>query len=213
MHKDEGQDDDGHFSSSYSLTEPEDTKAHYKSWAATYDKEVSEENQYAQPQRCAEALAQYLEPARTRVLDAGCGSGLSGVALKAAGYKTIDGCDFSPDMLARAHDKGVYAKLFEADLNEGQPDTSNATYDAVTAVGVFSFGHVSPDACDDLLRITKPGGYLIIALNEKFWDEGSLSKKVNQLESDGAIRILSTEYGAHLPGHDVNGWVLVLRKK
>ncbi len=205
--------DNGHFSSSYSLEDPEDTKEHYKSWAATYDKEVGEDNEYAQPQRCADTLKRHLAPGDSRILDAGCGSGLSGSALAAAGYTNIDGCDFSPDMLALAKDKGVYANLFEADLNAGQPTIANETYDAVTAVGVFSFGHVSPDACDDLLRLVKQGGFFVIALNEKFWDEGSLPRKIEQLESLGGIEVLSREYGDHLPGHNVNGWVIAMRKR
>ena len=208
----QGTDETGHFSASYGIDDPEETKAHYASWAATYDKEVAEQNGYVQPQRCAQALsANALDPS-ARILDAGCGSGLSGVAMRLAGYSNLDGCDFSPDMLKLAKEKQVYANLFEADLNAPQKDIADGTYDAVTAVGVFSFGHIMPDACDELLRIIKPHGLFVIALNEKFWDKGTLEEKLKRLEREGRIEMLSMEYGDHLPGHNVNGWVIVMRR-
>ena len=206
-------EDSGHFEAAYSLENNDQTRDHYRSWADTYDKEVSEVNGYAQPQRVAEMAAKIAPDKEVRILDAGCGSGLSGEAIKAAGYNHIDGCDFSPEMLEKSLEKGCYGKLFEADLNAVIPDTEDATYDMVTCVGVFSFGHVYPDACDELLRVLKPGGHLIIALNEPYWDKGDLSNKLDQLVADGTIDVLEKQYGDHLPGHDVMGWVIAAVKK
>lgn len=208
----DSKDDRGHFSSSYALESSEDTLKHYSSWAATYDKEVGVDNAYAQPTRTAEMLGRYLPSPDIRILDAGCGSGLSGEALRAHGYREIDGCDFSPEMLEISSQKNCYRTLFEADLNIGLPQVSDDTYDAVVCVGVFSFGHVMPNACDDLLRVLRKGGILIIALNEKFWARGDLAAKIDQLEKDGIVRVKAREYGDHLPGHDVKGWVLALEK-
>lgn len=201
-----------HFKNAYSLESAQETLEHYAKWAESYDQEVAEENGYAQPQRTAEALAAHLPPEGTVILDAGCGSGLSGLALANAGYRKIDGCDFSPDMLAKAAEKNVYRSLFEADLNEGLPGTENAGYDAVTAVGVFSFAHVMPDACEDLVRVLKQGGFLVIALNEKFWERGDLARKLEELEQAEKLTLLSKEFGEHLPGHGVKGWVIVGRR-
>ena len=204
--------DSGHFEAAYDLETNEQTKGHYKSWAATYDLEVGEINGYAQPTRTAEMLQRFQPDAGIRILDAGCGSGLSGEALKEVGYTKIDGCDFSPEMLEKSLEKGCYDNLFEADLNAGQPDIADGTYDAVTCVGVFSFGHVFPDACDDLLRVTKTGGHLLIALNDPFWQKGDLAEKIEALEVSGKVKTLAKEFGEHLPGHNVNGWVIALEK-
>ena len=201
-----------HFSSAYSLDNAEQTKAHYKSWADTYDKEVGEENNYAQPGRVAKVLQKNLPNKDALILDAGCGSGLSGLALKNAGYSNIDACDFSHEMLLKAGEKSCYKKLFEADLNSGQAQIPNETYHAITCVGVFSFGHVLPDACDDLFRILKKGGFLIIALNEQYWDKGDLEAKINSLVQAQKVKLLTKEFGEHLPGHKVMGWVIVLEK-
>ena len=204
--------DGGHFSSAYSLATREETLAHYSSWAESYDREVGEENGYAQPARVAEMLARFADPPHCRVLDAGCGSGLSGVALASTGVARLDGCDFSPEMLHKARQKRVYDTLFETDLNEPLLSVADDVYDAVTAVGVFSFGHVAPAACLELVRVMRPGGLLIIALNEQFWARGDLAAQLDSMAGEGRIAERAREFGDHLPGHDVRGWVLALEK-
>ena len=206
------QDDKNHFQDAYSLEDADQTLKHYKNWAESYDEEIGKQNGYAQPARTAEALLKHGLGGNARILDAGCGSGLSGVALHDAGYSTIDGCDFSPEMLEKAADKGVYGRLWNADLNVGQPDIPDSSYDAVVAVGIYSFGHLEPDSCDDLIRIVRPRGLFVIALNEPYWDSSTLPQKLSALESDGKIEMLSKEYGDHLPGHNVMGWVITMRK-
>ncbi len=203
----------GHFAKAYALKSSHDTRNYYKSWAATYDQEVGVDNGYAQPQRAAAMLRRHGGSKHMRILDAGCGSGLSGAALAAAGYDDLHGVDFSPEMLEQARLKNVYATLAQADLNVGLPDMDDASFDAVTIVGVFSFGHVAPASCDELVRVLKPSGWLIIALNEQFWDKGDLCAKLDQLEGDGQIKIAEREFGDHLPGHDVKGWVIAAQKR
>jgi len=212
MGKPESSKEDGHFRTSYSLETTDQTKDHYKSWAATYDQEVGVDNGYAQPMRTAQALLDLGVSRDVSILDVGCGSGLSGESLASAGFENIDGNDFSEEMLAVAEAKSVYRSLRFADLNAGQPDIADEIYDVVTAVGVFSFGHVEPDACDDLMRLIKPGGHMIIALNDPFWQKGTLEAKLDALEADGVLRVLSKQFGDHLPGHKVMGWVIVCEK-
>ena len=76
----------------------------YDAWAETYDREIAE-NGYASPRRCARALADCLpDNAAVKLLDMGCGTGLSGLAFRAEGIEHIDGMDISPEMLNRARD-------------------------------------------------------------------------------------------------------------
>ena len=65
--------DSGHFDAAYSLETNEQTKDHYRSWADTYDEEVSEVNGYAQPQRVAEMALKLGIASNSHILDAGCG--------------------------------------------------------------------------------------------------------------------------------------------
>jgi predicted TPR repeat methyltransferase len=141
--------DEKFFSGSYGLRDNRDTKALYAAWANTYDAELTEEG-YAQPVRAAAALAAIVPDRSARILDVRCGTGLSGKALIDAGCRTVHGCDFSSEMLMKAERLGVYKELFEADLNEPLARIADEVFDAVTAVGCFSFGHISVDAIDEL---------------------------------------------------------------
>ena len=195
----------------YQLETPEDTFAHYEAWAETYDEEITE-NDYAQPRRCAAALAQYSSSCEINVLDIGCGSGLSGMALSDSGFKNIDGCDFSPAMLEKAMNTDVYKKLFLADINQ-ELNIEAETYDAVSAVGVLAFAHIRTEALRQMLRTIKSEGLLVIGLNEHYWEGDSVGEKIRSLVEEGEVELLFEEYGEHLPGADIGGWVAVLRKK
>jgi len=199
---------DGLLGTAYDLETGEQTLDHYQRWAETYDQEVGVDNGYAQPARCAATLAGVADPC-SHVLDVGCGTGLSGLALRDSGFTRLDGCDFSPPMLERAAETGVYRQLFEADLNAGL-DIDGDAYDHAVAVGVFSFGHIRPDALREVLRVVRPGGAVVVGVNDHFWEVGELAAELDAIEADGLASVASREHGEHLPGAAIMGWVIVL---
>jgi len=199
---------EGFLGTAYDLETGEQTLDHYQRWAGTYDQEVGVDNGYAQPARCAAALARVASSC-DHVLDVGCGTGLSGVALRDAGFTRLDGCDFSPPMLERAAETGVYRRLFEADLNAGLNIDGDA-YDHAVAVGVFSFGHIRPDALREVLRVVRAGGAVVVGVNDHFWEVGELPAELDAIEADGLASVASREHGEHLPGAAIMGWVIVL---
>lgn len=203
--------EDDFLKDAYRHRSDDETREYYDNWARQYDKDMDDRD-YAQPRRCAEALATLIEPAGAVVIDIGCGTGRSGVALKQIGVTTVDGCDYSEEMLIRAERTGAYDRLFQANLNEPPLEATDGQYDAATCVGVFSFGHVSPDALEEILRIVKPGAPVVIGMNEMFYEKGDVSRKLAFLQDAGRLDILSQEEGAHLPGEGMSGWVIRLRK-
>ena len=86
-------------------------------------------------------------------------------------------------------------------------------YDAVSAVGVLAFAHIRTEALRQMLRIIKSEGLLVIGLNEHYWEGDSVGEKIRSLAEEGEAELLFEEYGEHLPGADIGGWVAVLRKK
>ncbi len=188
----------------------EETRDFYDRWSQVYDEELSE-NAYSQPTRCALAMAMQLSDRDAPILDAGCGTGLSGLALAAAGFTWIDGCDFSPGMIEKAKKLKLYRSLFIADLNRtlAVPD---ATYGGLAAVGVFSFGHVKASAVDEFHRIVRPGGIIVIGVNDHFYREGSLIGRIDELARAKRLETISCDAGEHLPGIGLSGWVIVLRR-
>ena len=183
----------------------------YDQWASVYDEELAE-NDYRQPERCAAALKRHMEDLSGRVLDVGCGTGLSGIELARIGCTHIDGCDLSTGMLEKAFETGVYSKLFTADLNKPPLDCPDGEYDAITAVGVFSYGHVMADALDEFARVTRKGAPIIIGLNDHFFQEGAITAKLDALQDDGRIEAISSEHGEHIPGTGLTGWVIAARR-
>ncbi len=200
------------FDIAYTLSTSDEAKAMYDRWAAVYDQDLKN-GDYQQPARCAAALVAQQPDGDIHILDVGCGTGLSGLALRDVGYAKIDGCDLSKGMLEKAGTLGLYEKLFACDLNQPPLPVQDENYDALTAVGVFSFGHIMPDAVDELLRITKTGGTIIIGLNDHFYEEGSLTAKLESVENEGKLSIINREHGDHIPANDLKGWVLTLRKR
>lgn len=199
------------FDIAYDLKTSDEARAMYDRWAEVYDQDLTGK-EYQQPARCAAALKDTGCLPDAKVLDVGCGTGLSGMALADAGYNQIDGCDISPGMLEKAGALGVYGRLFACDLNVPPIDATDEAYDAVTAVGVFSFGHILPDAVEELLRVAKPGAAIIIGLNDHYYQEGSLNRKLDQLADANRLKIVNREHGEHIPGNDLTGWVITLTK-
>ncbi|MEP1443161.1 MAG: class I SAM-dependent methyltransferase [Hyphomicrobiales bacterium] len=199
----------GFLGTAYDHSSVTETYNMYEAWADTYDSELVE-NGYQQPIRCAHALKTIM-PEASSILDIGCGTGLSGDALKKAGFSNIDGCDFSPAMLEKAKHTNAYNRLFQADLNKPPLSVADRAYDAVTVVGVFSMQHVKVEAMDDLLRTVRPGGAMVIGLNDKFYRQGNLCAKLDALAVLGRISQIGHEHGEHIPDIGLTGWVISLK--
>ena len=104
----------------YELDTAEKTHAFYRDWAASYDEEVRASG-YASPARTAAAMAEAAGDLTAPFLDLGCGTGLAGEAFRQAGFTTIDGTDFSEEMLAAAETKGIYRRAVQRRSEQSDP--------------------------------------------------------------------------------------------
>lgn len=200
-----------HFDRAYTVRTNDQTRDLYNSWADTYDADLTGGG-YAQPARVAAALIEAGLDSKAKVLDIGCGTGLSGVSMVEAGFVDIEGCDYSTGMLEVAAATGAYVRLFEADLHKPPIDAETMSYDAATVVGVFGFAHVEPVALTEMLRPIRAGGLLVVGVNGSYYDDGSLAAEFERLEQAGSIGPVTAELGDHIPGRGVPGWVLTTTK-
>ncbi|MEO3429212.1 methyltransferase domain-containing protein [Pelagibius sp. CAU 1746] len=194
----------------YELGDASQTRALYESWAESYDAEL-QENRYASPARTAAAMAEAVADKAAPLLDLGCGTGLSGVALHKAGFAVIDGTDFSQEMLKAAAAKGVYRTLLKGDLNAPIP-ARPGDYANITAVGVFSPGHAPAALIDEVVALLPQGGCFGFSLNDHALEDPSYEARIKVLVEAGRIEVVSDAYGDHLPGIGLKAKIYVLRR-
>jgi predicted TPR repeat methyltransferase len=157
---------------------------------------------YSTPAVAAGFLSRYVDPKDGTVFDAGVGSGLMGVILTPLGYRDLVGIDISRNMLELAHKKGVYKDLRQMELGRELGFPSDA-FAAVVSTGVFAAGHAPPESFDELIRVTKPGGYMIFSVRTDVYVEGGFKDKQEALEAEGRWQLVeASEPFSHLRFED-----------
>jgi SAM-dependent methyltransferase len=139
----------------------------YDAWAPSYDRDLGAS--YAESPRVVGELAAQHLPRSAKILDAGCGTGLVGEALATHGFAQLTGFDQSAGVLAEAERKRVYAGLVQGKLASISAHFSARSFDAITAVGVFTFGHANIDELEPLLQVLRPDGCLLLALRADYY--------------------------------------------
>lgn len=206
--------DDSFLSQVFAAKSPEESRALYDQWAASYDSDMAAHD-FTGPRLVAETVSKHLPnipPSEAKILDAGCGSGAVGIALnKLFSYQKIDGLDISQGMLDVARKAGVYDKLEIADLTK-RLDSEDGSYDAVVCCGMFTHGHLGPGPLDELVRVVKQGGVISATVLDSFWDEGGFEDVVEKMGREGKVEVLGKDSVAYRKDAG-GGRVLILRKK
>ncbi|MDQ3927432.1 MAG: class I SAM-dependent methyltransferase, partial [Actinomycetota bacterium] len=157
---------------------------------------------YATPAVTAGFFGRYVRAEDGAVLDAGAGTGMMGEILLLLGYGDLVGIDISRNMLELARQKGVYKDLRQMELG-GQLDLPSDAFAAVVSAGVFAAGHAPPESFDELIRVTKPGGYVIFSVRTDVYEDGGFKEKQETLEREGTWQLVEiTDPFAHLPFED-----------
>jgi len=193
----------------YAARSQDETREIYDAWAASYEAEVAK-NGYVTPGRCAAALAALTPDLHAPVLDFGCGTGLSGLALKLAGFTTIDGMDLSAEMLAQAEAKDIYRTLTQA---TGDTEITMGAYPSIAAIGVIGAGAAPISVLDTLMHALDKGGRLVFSFNDHTLEDPVHEARVSEWTDCGAARLLFRERGDHLPGLNMKSNVYILEKK
>lgn len=173
--------------------------AFYDGWAAAYDEDVGTHG-YGMPATvvatmlaaiAADPRLASLADRSVRVLDAGCGTGQVGRCLVDAGYRNLRGVDLSPEMVNVAAALGIYRSLRGGvDLTAPVDDELAAAADIVTVGGVFTVGHVPPEALATMAGLVRPGGLLVVSTRKAYHEQTDYRRVSARLVADGRLDLI-----------------------
>ena len=190
----------------YKIKKPEELLKYYQDWTDNnkYNKDMVDWN-YTAPQETVSVLRKYTLNKNSRILDAGCGTGLVGIELKKYDYSNIEGVDFSQSMLDLIP-QNIYQKIEKIDLNKPLIFKNNI-YDVVMCVGTFTYGHVKPHALDEIIRITKNKGLICFTINEGIYEEYGFDKKIKELTNNKLWNVKEFFKSNYITTKDVEAWL------
>lgn len=180
-------------------TDSAEVMQQYDEMAPTYDATLLNDWGYRAPAVAADLLTRYVD-SKAAVLDAGCGTGLTGRELKRVGFATVTGADISQPSLDSAAQKAVYARLVRADLLAPLPFETDS-FDAALCVGVLSY-ITGEGLFRELCRVVRSGGTLVLSHRTDLVIERQFNKLLAGLESEGSWTVVETSANLpYLPGH------------
>jgi predicted TPR repeat methyltransferase len=195
----------------------------YSSFSAFYENNMVDTLGYQGPERLGDLLRTLLDERRDlRVLDLGCGTGLSGLSLKPwAAHLT--GVDLSPEMVEKARARKLYDRLDVAEITSWL-ERNREQYDLIVACDtLIYFGDLAPVMRAVRERL-KDGGYLALSVERgehapyRLMDSGRYVHHKDHIAAAarGAdLRLLRVEEGFLRMeyGHEVIGLFAVMRKE
>lgn len=189
----------------YKLNTSDEVLKYYKNWVRKdkFNNDMVEWN-YTAPMNAVSLIKKYALKKDIQILDAGCGSGLVGIEMQKKGYTNIDGIDLSQDMI-NLIPKGVYQNLEVANLNKPLKH-ENHKYDVLMCVGTFTYGHVKPQALDEMIRITKNRGLICFSINEGIHEEYGFDKKIKKLSDNQSWNVKEYFKSTYITTKNVRAW-------
>ena len=167
----------------------------FDNFADEFDKQLLEYLDYRAPKLLAEIFRDSAPVRATDldILDAGCGTGLSGLEFHACA-RTLTGIDLSGEMLKRARERGIYDALEEAEIGaylRAHPDA----YDLIVAADVFCYlgdlGEVLAAAAGAL----RPGGRLVLSVEAGEGDGYALTPSGRYVHARAYLRAAAAAAG------------------
>lgn len=172
----------------YSSRSNQELARRYDRWAEDYDADLKRDFEYRAPEVTAEVFARYV-PKEAGILDAGAGTGMVGEVLTKLGYANLVAMDLSQGMLEVARQKNVYQELHQMIMGEVM-DYASDSFDAIVCVGTLGYAHAPASSLDELVRITRPGGYIVYTLRPDVYKTEGYKEKQTALETEGKWRLL-----------------------
>ena len=181
-------------------TDSQEIGKYYDDWAGDYDQTLAQWN-YQSPLVVAELLHQQVS-LNDPVLDAGCGTGLSGQALNAVGFRHITGTDLSQTSLDIAAQSGVYERLMQVNMQQLPLPGDADEFAGVVCVGVLTYLPDTDGLMREFCRVVQPGGLVVFTQRHDLFHERDFPGVLQGLEDEGVWEKISiSEPQLYLPGN------------
>lgn len=167
----------------YGSNSRNEIEAVYDKWAKDYDQDAKNHFGYLGPEMAFERFQRFVSK-DAHILDAGAGTGRLGELLSEAGYTNLTGFDLSLGMLKVAEERRVYQTLHHMALGETLGFADNE-FSATACIGTLTTGHAPAESIDELVRVTRPDGLLILSLNLDTYGSDGIKDRVEKLLAEG----------------------------
>lgn len=138
---------------------PEALQSYYDDWASEYDADLADMG-YQAPEMAARMLAEQNLPPTARILDVGCGTGLTGQALESRGFTALTGLDLSKASLKLAKNKKCYEALHPCDINQPLP-FADGIFAAAQCIGTLTYVADVESFMRELCRVVRPASPIL----------------------------------------------------
>ena len=145
---------------------------HFAKWQNIYGSEDNFEarNIQVRQEKVINMVDEGLEINGSKILDVGCGAGLTVLRLLRRGY-FVCGVDLSPNMIEKAREV-IIENNYESscELLSGDIESlpyPNEYFDAIVCMGVLTYLVNDEKAIKEIYRVLKPKGIFVIAVSNK----------------------------------------------
>lgn len=168
-------------------------KSLFNQYAAHYDEHLTKFLHYDVPNQIRRALfeASGDEHPNWTILDLGCGTGLSGKAVKSFSQKLI-GIDLSEEMIAIAEKKAIYDALSVQDVSSALDAYQDL--DAIIAADVFTYIGELDTIFEKAHRALTPKGYFCFTVEKGHDADFQLQKTLRYAHSEAYLNRLAKQY-------------------
>lgn len=167
----------------------------YDDWCDKYDEDLVIVGNYTGHIKCVEAFVKLGLNRNVTILDLAAGTGLLGTEVGKHGYENVDGLDASLGMLGQARKQATYRDYIVAMVDGlGSIPINDETYDVVMSSNGFAPGQIYPTAIPEILRVMRPGGYLLWTMREGYQQRSQkfalLDAEIKDLENTGSAELV-----------------------
>lgn len=165
----------------------------FEAFANTFDETLVGALRYRTPELIGSLVAQACPSGSLDVLDLGCGTGLSGIALRPVARRLV-GVDLASNMLAKARQRAVYDELVQADIVDDMRRREEDGFDLVVAADVLVYLGDLEAVFGECRRIVRDGGRFVFSVEATTGDSPELRPSLRYAHSERYLRQLAIRH-------------------